>query len=305
MIVKLILMEASKPVQEYEIKGSCTIGRNEGNDIVISDSTVSPSHARIEMRGDKIILHDNNSINGTWVNDERIEEKALSDGDEIRVGGVILKFYHQEKDEVPVVTKVTPAQTPPRQKTMERGKNLVLAIAVGVLAVIATMVLFSPKKSSVPPVPPVEKEKMDKTVSLSQLAPVISSKSLMAKELIEEANSEINLANRLYSERNISRENLYLSITKWRSALEKLDAIVPKPQLYEETVSKLKIAEEEIDQMINTENDVAYKCWQVNDYQGVLEHLYNVLELIPDPNDPRNKRAKERILKYEKMLQGG
>ena len=67
------------------------IGRHPDSDIFLDDITVSRRHAEIR-RGDGFSLHDVGSLNGTYVNRERVEEAGLRSGDEIQIGKFKLVF---------------------------------------------------------------------------------------------------------------------------------------------------------------------------------------------------------------------
>lgn len=70
-----------------------TIGRAPSNAISIADGSVSSHHARIVRTPEGFILEDLQSRNGTFINGEKVTEKrALSDGDLIRLGKVIMTF---------------------------------------------------------------------------------------------------------------------------------------------------------------------------------------------------------------------
>ena len=61
-------------------------GRHPESDIFLDDITVSRRHAEF-VRGDGVVtVRDVGSLNGTYVNHERIEEARLSGGDEVQVG---------------------------------------------------------------------------------------------------------------------------------------------------------------------------------------------------------------------------
>lgn len=73
-------------------KAVTTIGRVGGNDIIIPETGVSRQHARIERDGDRLVIVDLGSLNGTWVNEERIEQaRALRNGDVIQIGRTTLQ----------------------------------------------------------------------------------------------------------------------------------------------------------------------------------------------------------------------
>ena len=63
-----------------------SVGRHPDSDIFLDDVTVSRHHAEIRRDGDSFKLHDVGSLNGTYVNKERVEDAALASGDEIQVG---------------------------------------------------------------------------------------------------------------------------------------------------------------------------------------------------------------------------
>jgi pSer/pThr/pTyr-binding forkhead associated (FHA) protein len=68
------------------------IGRGVSSDVLLDDPTVSRRHALVVRRDDVLVLLDDRSMNGTWLNGERIGEAELSDGDVIQLGAVRLSF---------------------------------------------------------------------------------------------------------------------------------------------------------------------------------------------------------------------
>ena len=70
--------------------GTLTIGRGDGNGLILADSAVSRAHARLAARDGLLILTDLGSTNGTRVNGRAIRELAVGEGDEIRIGGSVL-----------------------------------------------------------------------------------------------------------------------------------------------------------------------------------------------------------------------
>ncbi len=70
-----------------------TAGRHPSSDIFLDDVTVSRRHAEF-VRGDSgYHVRDVGSLNGTYVNRERIDEATLAGGDEVQVGKYRLVFY--------------------------------------------------------------------------------------------------------------------------------------------------------------------------------------------------------------------
>jgi len=68
-------------------------GRHPDSDIFLDDVTVSRTHATFRREGDDFIVQDVGSLNGTYVNRERIEEATLKTGDEVQIGKFRLVFY--------------------------------------------------------------------------------------------------------------------------------------------------------------------------------------------------------------------
>ena len=69
------------------------IGRNPDSDIFLDDITVSRRHSEITRKeGKGFKLNDVGSLNGTYVNKERVEEAELRSGDEMQIGKFKLIF---------------------------------------------------------------------------------------------------------------------------------------------------------------------------------------------------------------------
>jgi hypothetical protein len=67
-------------------------GRAPDSDIFLDDVTVSRRHAEFTRAAQGYLVRDVGSLNGTYVNRERIEEVLLSDGDEVQIGKYRLVF---------------------------------------------------------------------------------------------------------------------------------------------------------------------------------------------------------------------
>ncbi|MBI4464031.1 MAG: FHA domain-containing protein [Acidobacteria bacterium] len=86
-MAKLILKFEAAVIKEIPLKkASLTIGRTPGNDVVIDNMAVSGNHAKIVVDQDHFVVEDLNSLNGTFVNGQRIRRTTLKDGDEVLIG---------------------------------------------------------------------------------------------------------------------------------------------------------------------------------------------------------------------------
>jgi pSer/pThr/pTyr-binding forkhead associated (FHA) protein len=86
-MAKLSLMFDEKLVKEVPIGSRpVRIGRSPDNDLVVDNLAVSNDHARVFFESGRLVVEDRGSLNGTFVNDLRIERATLHDGDSIWIG---------------------------------------------------------------------------------------------------------------------------------------------------------------------------------------------------------------------------
>ena len=69
-----------------------TAGRHPESDIFLDDVTVSRRHAEFAREGEEFVVRDVGSLNGTYLNRERIDTAALTGGDEVQIGKYRLVF---------------------------------------------------------------------------------------------------------------------------------------------------------------------------------------------------------------------
>ncbi|MCU1593220.1 MAG: uncharacterized protein JWO12_612 [Frankiales bacterium] len=69
-----------------------TAGRHPESDIFLDDVTVSRRHAEFRREGGGFAVRDVGSLNGTYLNRERIDAAALAGGDEVQIGKYRLVF---------------------------------------------------------------------------------------------------------------------------------------------------------------------------------------------------------------------
>jgi pSer/pThr/pTyr-binding forkhead associated (FHA) protein len=69
-----------------------TAGRHPDSTIFLDDITVSRRHAEVRRVGDHYEVADVGSLNGTYLNRERVETARLNDGDELQIGTFKLLF---------------------------------------------------------------------------------------------------------------------------------------------------------------------------------------------------------------------
>ena len=79
--------DASLGEHKFKKGASVTIGRHQDNDVIIEDPAVSGHHARIESVGNRLVLIDLKSKNGTFVNEQIVSTHWMEHGDVVTIGG--------------------------------------------------------------------------------------------------------------------------------------------------------------------------------------------------------------------------
>jgi predicted component of type VI protein secretion system len=86
-MARLVLKFQSQVLREIPLgERPLTIGRAPDNDVHIDNLAVSDHHARLSSDGGRMVIEDLGSLNGTYVNDLRVDRATLRDGDNIQIG---------------------------------------------------------------------------------------------------------------------------------------------------------------------------------------------------------------------------
>jgi two-component system, cell cycle response regulator len=75
--------------------GRLEVGRDPASEITLVSDLVSRNHARLVVGAEQALLVDLGSTNGTYVNDRRVRDRILQDGDRISFGQVVVKYLAQ------------------------------------------------------------------------------------------------------------------------------------------------------------------------------------------------------------------
>ncbi|MBR3688046.1 MAG: FHA domain-containing protein [Lentisphaeria bacterium] len=98
-IPKFVVLSEQLRGQMFELKqDEITIGRSDERTICLKDPTVSTLHCKVTRSGDKVIIADAGSTNGTKVNGAPLtEERELQNGDIVRIGAFELLYDSEDK----------------------------------------------------------------------------------------------------------------------------------------------------------------------------------------------------------------
>ena len=89
----LVVKRGPNAGSKFVLEGVLTkVGRHPDSDIFLDDITVSRRHAEFVHTGGKYRVKDVGSLNGTYLNRERIDDASLSSGDEVQIGKFKLVF---------------------------------------------------------------------------------------------------------------------------------------------------------------------------------------------------------------------
>ena len=100
---------------------SYKIGRSKDAEIRLKDIKVSREHCEVKVEGDKHVIKDLGSRNGTYLNGERVEEVVVQAGDRLKVGPLMFVFQidgQPEKIDMP-----KPAGQKSHQKTRPADRS--------------------------------------------------------------------------------------------------------------------------------------------------------------------------------------
>lgn len=90
----LIVRNGPNPGMTLRVeRGLTRLGRHPDSEIQLDDITVSRRHAEIEDDNGGFLVRDVGSLNGTYVNAERVDSAVLHPGDELQVGKFRMLFY--------------------------------------------------------------------------------------------------------------------------------------------------------------------------------------------------------------------
>ncbi len=158
-----------------------SIGRAPDNDISIDNLAVSNYHARVYAEADRLVVEDLESLNGTFVNDLRVERALLRDGDSILIGKHHI-VVDEEHDAVLALNAGRKVAAPKVDETMlldtkQRREMFQQALAVGERTQLA------PTRARVPCLTVLSGKTDQKDYALSSKLTVIGKSSMATVRL--------------------------------------------------------------------------------------------------------------------------
>lgn len=262
------------------------LGRSEKADIRVMDIKSSREHAEITRVGGEWVLTDLGSQNGIVVNDQKVTQTKLKEGDKLVIGQTVYKFA---KVEVKAKKAAAPAEAEPEEATPTSSKktsallSLVIAVAIGVIVM------------SEDPTEPIRKKAQEtgnvKDVSDEYL------RLIQQRKLTDDKTQKLKL-NTIFQRglREYREKNYFRAINEFNLAL----ILNPNDPLADFYLRKTK---EELDKVIADHFVKGTRDEEGLHYQSALVSYCAVLRLLHDyESDARYKTAEENIKNLEAKM---
>lgn len=276
---RLMCLTGATKGEAYMIVGNrIIIGRSEKADIRINDTKASREHAEVSRSGDSWYVTDMGSQNGVMVNDKKITQEKLSEGDKLIVGQTVFKFTRVEVNGRKVVKEESDGDN------SSVGKKTMIPLIV--LLLVFLFVMFDEDKT--PPKPAPEPEKGLQDISGEYAAAVKKKYAKEDKIMKEKLNTIYQRGLREYREGNYFR-----AIHEFNLALIMAPGDAHAEYYLRKTKEDLDSSiEAYIERAQRDENSLKFQSAVVS-YCSIIRLLYSV------PDDSRYKNAEKKIKDLE------
>ena len=309
---RLVCMTGPNKGKVYYLLGKrVVIGRSENADIQIIDSKISREHAEITFAGGSYVITDLGSPNGVVVNDQKIVQRKLAEGEKIVIGQSVFKYniiQVSESNNMVVVVKGGQQVVKPKLSAVKAAKEveeddnnsssdsdseqkkpkIIIMIAVILLVIF---VLFDKGDA------PLKKNRKspENAEEVFNINPEEGNKG--KKLTLEDADTKKKFVSMIQEGQREAREgNYFRAIEDFNRALQ----LMPNngQASYYLSKSKQKLDEEIEKNFIKGKNDYDSKK-----YQAAISSYCAVEQLIQNyPNDERYKNAVDKISAIEVEL---
>lgn len=290
---RMICLTGENKGKAYFLMGKRVVmGRSEKTDITILDLKSSREHAEIILIGDNYILTDLGSQNGVVVNDLKVKQHTLSDGDKVIIGKTVYKFSKVEVKPKKKKVDVDDSNVEIEHDfgMDEEDKNKKLSMGLSVLIVFAILLLFLGDDTEVE-----RKIKKKKTI---QTQGIDDSFRKAGEERREEAKKRKEKLS-IYFRRGLRefREgNYFRAISEFESA-QQWSPNDPLANFY------LRKTREALDEQIQSFFNKATRDIDAVNYQKAVTSYCAVIRLLNNfKTDKRYITAREGLTNLEKKM---
>jgi hypothetical protein len=116
---------------------------------------------------------------------------------------------------------------------------------------------------------------------------------------VEQATIEYKLALKLYKQRKVSRGNRFKSLETFGRAIDFMELLTVKPHFYNDCIEKRKLIKSELNKLFIDSKYGVYRAMKFGNVKAAKEHLYHIIEEIPDETDGRYNFAIDTLNKIK------
>jgi pSer/pThr/pTyr-binding forkhead associated (FHA) protein len=286
---RLMCLTGTTKGESFILKSNrIVMGRSEKADIRVMDIKSSREHAEITKVGNDWVLTDLGSQNGIVLNDQKISQSKLKEGDKIIIGQTVYKFTKLEvKGKAPkpqAQVEDEEALETPKKRSNSGLLILIIAAAILIMVFDSGEKVEAPKKKK--DTPGAAKDVTDEYLQLIRQKEAIADKALKQK-----MNTIFQRGLREFREKNYFR-----AINEFNLALI-LNPNDPLADFY------LRKAKEELDKVIADEFIKGKRDEEGLRYQNAIVSYCGIIRLLHQyQDDPRYKSAEENIKNLEGKL---
>lgn len=275
----LCLTGKNKGLVYYMLGPRLVLGRSENCDIQILDTKSSREHAEITKVGDKYVLTDLGSQNGIVVNDLKVNQHTLANGDKVIVGQTVFKYSTFINKEAQVEEE--DEEDEDEEETETKGKTPANKRILIILVVLAGAFLLLGEEEQVSPVKP----RTPTTGNLSGVTQGVADTSRdMDPELEKKVDTILHRGLREYRE-----GNYYRAIEEFNLAL----ILNPKSG---RAAFYLEKAKQKLDDDVKENFNSAKKAIEALKFDSAQVSYCAILRLLEKyPEDERYTKAKREL----------
>lgn len=279
---RLVTLTGSSKGEAFVLMGNrIIIGRGEKADVRINDAKASREHCEITKVGSNWVATDLGSQNGVMVNNKKITQQELSEGDKLIVGQTVFKFAKVE------VTGKGKGHEAEEVDEADEGKKTVVPFLILVVIFMALFLFddFAPKNAPTASTP-VRNSSVE--ISAQEDAIIRKRRANEDKQTKEKLNDIFNRGLREFRE-----GNYYRAIHEFNLAL----IIAPQDSQAEFYLRKSK---KELDDAIRAQVEKAIRDESSLKYESAIVSYCSIIRLLATaPDDDRYKNAEKKIRDLE------
>ena len=290
------------------------LGRGRDCQLILADPAVSRKHAEIYLEEGDWFIEDLGSANGTLLNGRKIERARLADGDSLQLGGcriTVAIAAPAPVGEATVVAAAPKAGAAPRRRAKKAGGGKNKLVLVGGIAVAVMLVLIiaisimggkKKKKSAPAPAPAVSSSQPATPTKPATPAPAKSATPAPAVTPAPNGGKKLPAATQAKVDKLMEQAQIYYEAGRWQEALAQWRQVLILDPAHALARSRLERVQNQINRKAQEALARGLQNYKYLKYQAAIQDWMQVLYLVPDPNNPVHKKAKEYIQQARSKL---